>query len=331
MTALQGGGSRVLPCELQTGLDATGRFEPDSDSEHPSEPFCLSPVRDAPTMPRPERSVPRDARAAPSRSERGPVCTPDAPACLGAAILAPGHALVFLPWSAWWAGRCGLLSSQGRAHPTRCTRPPVCPSLLMGMCVVHSRADPMVLLGPSWGVSGAHTLLGGDGAGFTCPACQEVPTSRPGLHRAFLRWWVDPVPGGAASPPLWSPRPPFFSQWSLYSSDRPGSVTRLAAALGSGAHFPALDGVPEEQWLTLLKTTSLPFMERSRPRRSPQPSPLCTSVFRSPDFKLCSCRPRAAPMASRDGQPWGRPTGSPESQPGGQAPCSPRETHGTQG
>lgn len=57
VTALEEGGSRVLPCELQTGLDATGRFEPDSGSEHASEP-CCPPVRDAPTIPRPERSVP---------------------------------------------------------------------------------------------------------------------------------------------------------------------------------------------------------------------------------------------------------------------------------
>lgn len=54
---IQGCGD-LLPCELQTGLEATGRFEPDSDSEHASEPRCPSPVRDAPTIPRPERSVP---------------------------------------------------------------------------------------------------------------------------------------------------------------------------------------------------------------------------------------------------------------------------------
>lgn len=71
-------------------------------------------------------------------------------------------------------------------------------------------------------------------------------------------------------------------------------------------------------------------MEGSRPRRSPQPSLLCTSMFCSPDFSLCSCRPRASPMASRAGQPRGRPTGCPGSLPGGQAHCSPRETHGTQ-
>lgn len=122
--------------------------------------------------------------------------------------------------------------------------------------------------------------------------------------------------------------PPVY-QWSLHSPGRPGSVTRLAAALGSGAHFLAPAGVFEGQCLMLLKATQFPFMEGSRPRRSPQPSLLCTSVFCCPDFRLCSCRPRASPMASRAGQPRGCSTGCPGRLPGGQAHCSPRETHGT--
>ena len=68
--------------------------------------------------------------------------------------------------------------------------------------------------GAAWtvlGVSGAHTSPGGDGACFTCPACQEVRMSHPGPQWAFLRWWVDPVPGGAALPPLWSPHPQCIS------------------------------------------------------------------------------------------------------------------------